>query len=239
MITTEEIKKLASKYQTTEANIRQEYIQHLFLSYFYTQPQTKEIFFKGGTALRLLYKSPRFSEDLDFNASIRDILRIEEAVLDTLREIEREGLQPEIIEAKKTTGGYLAITTFHLSNDKVTLQLEISMRNKDARGEIVTVINNFIPAYVVMRLVEKELIREKITALLTRKKPRDFYDLYFLLRADLLPMEYKRLASAILKTLQTSTIDFAFELKKFLPKTHWPVITDFKTLLINELRRYV
>lgn len=61
MISEEEIQRLASKYQTSEGNIRREYFQHLFLSYFYQQPKAADIFFKGGTALRLLYQSPRFS----------------------------------------------------------------------------------------------------------------------------------------------------------------------------------
>lgn len=73
MIADHVLKSLATKFQTTELNVRREYCQHLFLSYFYQQPLTDHIYFKGGTALRTLYNSPRFSEDLDFSASITDI----------------------------------------------------------------------------------------------------------------------------------------------------------------------
>ena len=41
------IKTLAVKFQTTELNIRREYAQHLFLSYFYQRPETKKVWFKG------------------------------------------------------------------------------------------------------------------------------------------------------------------------------------------------
>lgn len=34
---------------------------------FYQEKEAEAILFKGGTALRLIYQSPRFSEDLDFS----------------------------------------------------------------------------------------------------------------------------------------------------------------------------
>lgn len=104
MISGETIKKLAQKYQTTELNIEREYFQHLFLSYFYQQKGSEKIYFKGGTALRLIYQSPRFSEDLDFSSSLKNIPVIEKMVIGTLSEIEREGIEAEIKEAKKTSG---------------------------------------------------------------------------------------------------------------------------------------
>jgi predicted nucleotidyltransferase component of viral defense system len=63
MIANDALKTLATKLQTTELNVRREYFQHLFLSYFYQQPLADWIYFKGDTALRMLYNSPRFSED--------------------------------------------------------------------------------------------------------------------------------------------------------------------------------
>ena len=62
MISHDALRALATQSQTTELNIRREYCQHLFLSYFYQQPLTDQVYFKGGTALRMLYHSPRFSE---------------------------------------------------------------------------------------------------------------------------------------------------------------------------------
>jgi predicted nucleotidyltransferase component of viral defense system len=41
-----------------------DYLQHLFLRHAGRGPLT----FKGGTCLRIVYGSPRYSEDLDFNA---------------------------------------------------------------------------------------------------------------------------------------------------------------------------
>ena len=183
MISTDSIKTISNKQQTTELNIRREYIQHLFLSYFYQQKKTSEVFFKGGTALRILYNSPRFSEDLDFSSSLSEIKQIEDAVLDTLKEIEREGLQTEITESKKTSGGYLAIILFDLADERIKLQFEISLREGEKKGELTTIAGDFVPPYTIMSLMTEQLVGEKIQALLTRQKPRDFYDLYFILRS--------------------------------------------------------
>ena len=68
MITNEALEKLARQYQTgIFPNIVREYFQHMFLSELYKLPGADQLLFKGGTALRVIYDSPRFSEDLDFS----------------------------------------------------------------------------------------------------------------------------------------------------------------------------
>jgi len=42
-----------------------DYVQHLLLALLYTRSQ--ELIFKGGTALRLVLRGNRYSEELDFN----------------------------------------------------------------------------------------------------------------------------------------------------------------------------
>lgn len=239
MISNDAFRDLAHKYQTTELNVRREYIQHLFLSYFYQQSQTDKIYFKGGTALRMLYDSPRFSEDLDFSSSLTSIHPIEQAVLEALAEIERENIRPELQESKRTSGGYLAIMTFQLQADTVSLQLDISLREGRKRGEPITVASSYIPAFTVIALVREQLVEEKVKALLSRQKARDFYDLYFILRANLLPAKEKKVLLQVAKTLQQSHLNFEKELKEFLPKSHWALIRTFRTTLERELERYV
>lgn len=239
MISNDALRDLAHKFQTTELNVRREYIQHLFLSYFYQQPQTEKIYFKGGTALRILYDSPRFSEDLDFSSSLTNIQPIEQAVFDTLTEMEHENIRPELDESKRTSGGYLAIMTFRMQADTVSLQLDISLREGRKKGEPITVASSYLPAFTVIALAREQLVQEKITALLTRQKARDFYDLYFILRANLLPTKERSVLSEALKTLQHSHVNFEQELKQFLPKSHWALIRSFRTTLEREIERYV
>ncbi len=237
MITQEQIIKFANQYQTTEVNILREYYQHIFLSYFYQQPQTNDIYFKGGTALRLVHRSPRFSEDLDFSANISKE-EIEEALSATLVKIEKEGIPTDLQEAKTTTGGYLATMLFQ-KDPGVAIQIEISLREGDKRGESATITNDFIPNYTVFALAQDQLVDQKIEALLARKKPRDFYDLYFILRANLLPPQKKSILSQVLTALHQTDINFENELKEFLPKTHWAIIRDFKVTLEREINRFV
>ncbi|PIP74766.1 MAG: hypothetical protein CO135_00155 [Candidatus Levybacteria bacterium CG_4_9_14_3_um_filter_35_16] len=240
MLTSDKLKELAIKNQTTELNIRREYIQHVFLSYFYRQKESKQIFFKGGTSLRILFNSPRFSEDLDFSSSLRGIKEIETVVINTLEEIEREGIQTEIVESKKTTGGYLAIISFKLSSHSVEIQIEISNRGKDSEGEVVTIVSDFIPSYTVIQLKLELLTEEKLEALLSRKKPRDFYDLYFMLRAkNLISQKQKNVLSKALVELKKTHINFEKELRQFLPKTHWTIIRNFKSILEKEIQKFI
>jgi predicted nucleotidyltransferase component of viral defense system len=43
-----------------------------FLSRLYSRRESENIFFKGGTALHLIFKAPRFSEDLDFTVELEE-----------------------------------------------------------------------------------------------------------------------------------------------------------------------
>lgn len=238
MINQDQIIKLANRFQTTEETVLREYFQHIFLSYFYQQQQTNSIFFKGGTALRLVYKSPRFSEDLDFSSTLYGKNDIEEALITTIAGIEKENIPVSLEEAKTTTGGYLATILFQ-KNPSIAINLEISLRRGDKKGELSTINNDFITAYTIFALAQNQLIDEKLQALLARKKPRDFYDLYFMLRANLLTSQKKDLLPLALKTLNESDINFETELKQFLPKSHWLIIKDFKETLKRELQRFV
>lgn len=238
MLSTDKLKEFATKKQTTELNIRREYIQHVFLSYFYQQPQTKKIFFKGGTALRFIYNSPRFSEDLDFSSFIK-VGQIEDAVQNTLFEIEREGIKTEVTESKKTSGGYLAIISFQLFQEKLTIQLEISFRDRPIKGEVITIVNDFLPSYTLVSLIEKQLVGQKIRALLSRQKARDFYDLYFILRANLLPLQERSILPKVFTLLSKSNLLFKKELRQFLPKSNWAIIDKFKPALEKEIKKFI
>jgi predicted nucleotidyltransferase component of viral defense system len=239
MITTDSIKTLSTKYQTAELNVWREYMQHLFLSYFYQQPQAKEIYFKGGTALRIVYGSPRFSEDLDFGSTLHDVNEIETAMLHTLEEVKREGISSKILESKKTSGGYLALIEFELGQVTTTLRFEASFREKHLESDTDTVASDFIPPYLIHVLAQEQLVGGKIAALLDRKKPRDFYDLYYLLQKGFVSVQQKGLLGQVLPLVQSTKIDFTRELKEFLPVSHWAIIKDFKAVLERAIKRFM
>ena len=113
MISPEGVKQLSTRYQTNPLTIAREYAQHCFLSEFYKSKESDRLLFKGGTALRLIYQSPRYSEDLDFTG-INNITypTIEDVLVQTLRNLTAWGFEIELSEAKKTTGGYLSKMDF-------------------------------------------------------------------------------------------------------------------------------
>lgn len=238
MISSTNLDSLAIKLQTTSQNVYREYLQHLFLSIFYSQKSSDSILFKGGTALRLVFRSPRFSEDLDFSLNRLDYPPLESIIENTLLEISRTGLNPTIIEAKPTTGGYLALINCPIGNIKIKLLLQFSSRHHDFVGENTTIGSDFAPLYPVTILSQRQLVAEKVEALLARHKPRDYYDLYFLLRSDLLDINDKIHLSEIKKLLSEASINFEGELKEHLPRSHWMIIKDFKVTLLSELERF-
>lgn len=239
MVAQDQIRQFATKYQTSELNITREYLQHLFLSYFYQLPQTSEIYFKGGTALRIVYQSARFSQDLDFSTNLEDVAGIEDCLLEVLEKIEKENIQATLQEAKTTSGGYLSTIDFVLFGQTIPIQIEISFREKENIGEVATITSDFIPPYTIVVLVEEQLISQKIRALLSRKKPRDYYDLYFILRKQLLVSNKKIVLPGVLVALNSSDINFEVELKQFLPKSHWAIMRDFKVVLAREIQRFI
>lgn len=95
-----------------------------------------------------------------------------------------------------------------------------------------------VPPYTVVVLAEEQLITQKMRALLDRKKPRDFYDLYFILRKQLPIADKNTVLPKILDALRASEINFEVELKEFLPRSHWAVIRDFKNILEKEINRF-
>lgn len=239
MLSKDQIRKISTNFQTTEYNTVQEYCQHVFLSQFYQLPQSEHVFFKGGTSLRIVFDSPRFSEDLDFSSDL-SIKDLQQLFKKTLKAMETFGIKIETLEAKATTGGFLAIFVCELLDFSVQLQIEVSRRNrKSLAGEIFSINSEFIQPYTLYNLKTEKLVAEKNMATLTRKKPRDFFDIYFLLRSRLILPEQKKDLSKIKILIEKSEINFSSELKQFLPISFHNIVKDFKKTLINEINRNI
>lgn len=250
MITQDAIKKLAVQYRTSEfPNIVREYFQHLFLSQLYRLEKSDNLLFKGGTALRIIYGSPRFSEDLDFSIfRVEQYIQkkfIEDLFTSVLAEIEKTGINVELgPKPGATAEGYYGDATFHINNydyRPISVSINISGRNgRDIKGEVDSVANDFVTTYNIFHLPQELLVDEKIfDALLRRGKARDFYDLYFIMRKGLLSAEQKAQLNEkkdeIIKS--SEKVDFCAELSVFLPQDQQAIIRDFKNNLVNEINR--
>lgn len=242
MIEKRQVQKLTERWQTTADNVIREHFQQLFLSSLYQEKGSDSLLFKGGTALRIIWQSPRFSEDLDFTGVSISVKGIEILMEGALTKIETEGVQAEIIESKSTSGGYLAIFRFESGEYISRIQVEVSLRDvKKGLGTATLVQSDLVMPYTLIHLKENVLVSEKIQACLTRGKARDFYDLYFILRSRMAFKEAflkdKQLKAKILKVVKSGKLDFKRELKMFLPISQHMVIKGFPETLITEIER--
>lgn len=243
MLSLESLKEFTNKNQTRLENIIREYLQHLFLSSLYKIKGAEKLLFKGGTALRMIYGSPRFSEDLDFDG--QDIYHyelIDSLFIETISEIENIGIKLGLKEAKPTTGGYLGVISYHVYDIRGEIKFEISLRNgKRVDYEMTTIVSNYLPPYLLLHSPAQKIVRGKLKALLGRGKPRDYYDLYFILRHPELH-QYINLNQPffkkILKGLADKEINFKKELSILLPLSHQVILKDFEKALIQEIKRY-
>lgn len=236
MLSREAIKEWTVKWQTTEINVAREYLQHLFLSNLYQQPASDGLAFKGGTALRIAFGSPRFSEDLDFSANISEY-HVGNLLDRAVELVEENGLKMVIEESKPTSGGFLSIYHSNIHEQKATLSCNVSLRKK-VSCEAVLISSPLVTSYQCLILETDDLVGEKVQAALSRKKPRDFFDLYFLIRerrglASIIKAKVPLLAE--LKKLDSREIQK--ELKYYLPASHQRIAASLPQVLMGELQR--
>lgn len=242
MIDREFLEKLALKKQVSLENVLREYTQNLFLSHFYTLKGSEKILFKGGTALKLVFESPRYSEDLDFTG-LENSRLYEHLLEETMVWLVGSGVRLDLVESKKTSGGHLSILRLGILKRELEMKSEISFREAEASVDREAVVINpeYIPPYSAYILSPSGLIREKVAALLTRRKPRDFFDLYFILRSPMLRQqlrlsEEQRTEISVMLGKQDRGV-LRKDLQDLLPRSFWPVISDLPGALERELRR--
>jgi predicted nucleotidyltransferase component of viral defense system len=237
MLSDGQIKAISARNQAAESNTAREYLQNAFLSRLYQEKDSEGLLFKGGTALRIVYGSPRYSEDLDYSSVGLGVGGIERVIGAAFGGLGAEGfdIAPEY---HRTSGGLLVSAKTMVSSWPINIELNVSLRAKDARGTFQLIDNPYIPAYTAVVLEEEQLVAEKADALLSRGKPRDYYDLYYILRSRLAKKPLIRRKDALTEALKR--IDDArmkAELKAFLPQTHWRAVASMKENLRKELSR--
>ena len=233
------LENLAIKNETSFRNILREYCQHLFLAEFYKKPLSEKFLFKGGTALRLLFGSPRFSEDIDFSAT-KNSISYEKILEEVLVNLSSENIKIDLLESKPTSGGHLAIISFFLLGERIELRNEISFRPKGVlEREMVVVASQIVPTYKVYALSKELMVREKVEALMARQKARDFFDLYFILRKEelrqVLKLNRGQRGKIIFQLENQEKTEIRKELKRLLPKSFWHVIKDLPAVLRREI----
>jgi len=170
--------------------VREEYEMFL-LSKIFDSTLGKKLVFRGGTALRLAYGSPRFSEDLDFSG-IEPIK--EKDFLKWCRETAEDNLYLELKEALKKKFTLFALFKIKdpALDETISIKIEISVRDvkweKDRDYKLVKLQSEVTPLTVLAQVARPERIeKEKLS--ISPKRIRDIFDLWFL--GQILKKEYK------------------------------------------------
>lgn len=190
MLEKQEIERIAGIKHLSVKNAEKDYLLELLL--FILAAETgRDLVFKGGTALYKLYSLNRFSEDLDFTSGVAK-LDVEVLSQKIMRKLKSVGVNGRIksIESyanQKNVKLELRGPLFDGSLKSISIiTLNISLKEKPLHEpEQRKIFPQYpdIPAFDVFVMPLGELFAEKVRAFLTRDKPRDIYDVWFLLNS--------------------------------------------------------
>ena len=185
MIAKEDLKEYGKILGFNLGQAEKDYLQHIFLL-FLSRNITNELVFKGGTALQKVYGLNRFSIDLDFTQAEKcNTVEIMEKISKNITQFG----YPSSIKEVKTSGrtflfkieGPLYMNT---EPSICSLRVEISQRESILLKPEIKTITPLYPdlqPYTATVMQQKEILVEKVRAIMARNKPRDIFDLHFLL----------------------------------------------------------
>lgn len=178
MVTRAELVSIARKQKLPLGMIEKDFILTLILREIYNSWFKNILVFKGGTALHKLYLHKRLSVDLDFTA-------LDEFNIDAFKNIL---LIKEINSEIRKIGTFeksvsIDLKYISLLNYPDSIKIDISLREKPLLElKEVALHSPYFPDFPVLALQIQEMAAEKMRALIQRKRPRDYYDMWLLLR---------------------------------------------------------
>jgi len=190
VLTRAQIAAIARKEGLPLHTVERDYVQHVILRL----TATRALVFKGGTCIRIAYGSPRYSEDLDFDAACGRA-EAESLFRDAARRMGDYGILASVVMDPSAATSVNARVRYEgplfdgnpLSRG--TVRIEASLRGEDVRSRELFVPRTpypDVPQLVLQVLAADHLFAEKTRALIIRKKPRDLYDLHFLIHRDVI-----------------------------------------------------
>ncbi len=191
MLSISEIEKSYSgRERLFKRNMLREYMQCLILKAIFNSPVASKLSFLGGTAIRIVYGNPRFSEDLDFDnfsLSQEDFILLGTFIEKKLAE---EGYK---VETKNVFKGayrcYINISDVLFQNgisphENEKLMIQVDTLAHDFVYERSSVILDKFDIVTEIFVTPIDLLlSQKIIAAMERERPqgRDFFDIIFLM----------------------------------------------------------
>jgi predicted nucleotidyltransferase component of viral defense system len=175
------------------------------------------LIFGGGTALRLAFGSPRFSDDLDFYLRKKLPFSLFE------KEIEKISQKLNLKFTDLYNKFYTLLAEFQIKEDFLALpfKLKIEVRKKIMKKGYETrlLFSPCVNFQVLLYVLEIQKLKEfKEKALKERKDPRDLFDLWFISQKLKEPFKKPKIKIERKKIKQT--------LSKFLPLDYKGVIEE-------------
>jgi predicted nucleotidyltransferase component of viral defense system len=207
----------ARELKIDRTQVVREYWELIVLKGLYDSSFGRYLIFKGGTALRLTYGSPRFSEDLDFSLT-RDVLKGKFSALVKKSIVPFPELSLTDLQEKYYT--YLAeikVTQNYLPFP-FRIKIEISKREvRDYQWDLRLLGS---PATVVQVMGQvstlEQIYKDKLACLKERAKPKDLFDLWYISQTLKIPYTPRKIS--------VKKKEFVRDLRKYLPTSFWPVV---------------
>ena len=179
MLSQEIIQKFSKELKIDKERIAREFYEIIILNEMARQKWSQQLIFKGGTALRLAYGSPRFSDDLAFSMI--------------------EAVQPELLfrfaqQFSKKFGAKVRdqwekretiLVEFSIEEQILPqafgLKIEISKRpSRNLRFQLKLLRSDVSPLEALFNVQTLESIfSDKLSAINSRNEPRDLFDIWF------------------------------------------------------------
>lgn len=190
MITKSELSRVAEVKRLSLRNAERDYLLEVLL--YSLSEFGRCLVLKGGTALFKFHGLNRFSQDLDFDQlrglnllkvstkAVRDL-----GALGIPSVVERE-VHPAEVNLRFVIKGPL----YDGRRESLSrVSVNISRRERPVRVERRLLLSSYpeIPSFECSVLSPEEIAAEKIRGILTRDRPRDVYDLWYLLRKGARP----------------------------------------------------
>lgn len=215
-----QLNEFTKEFGIARDQILREEAEMEILSEFSKDKLSAKLIFYGGTALRLAYGSPRFSEDIDLLVIKKTSFAEFKSFAAGLIKKHNNWTLKDIKDKRQTMFALININDEKL---KHPFSIKIEARKPEHKPNIETELsliksplNIAEPLLLVPTL--KQLQKLKKMALHGRKKSRDIFDLWYIaqtLRENfVLPKKMPKYKER----------EFINELKVFLPKKYYPVI---------------
>jgi predicted nucleotidyltransferase component of viral defense system len=218
-----ELNDLIKQLGISSDQVLREEAEMEFLEKLAREKISVKLVFYGGTALRLAYNSPRFSEDIDL-LDYAKLLKFSEFKNFIEKAVSENGQwKLKDIKDKRNTFFALVIITDEKLKHNFSLKVEVHKpKRKIALKKDLRIIQSPTSISNPLLLVPalNELKKMKEDALVGRKKARDIFDLWYIaqvLRENFILPE---------KNIHFSSQEFKNELQVFLPKKYYAVIDE-------------